>query len=108
MVGPAWAPVGTVGGRAVGGARVRADLDEPTAALGVRESAEVLALVRRLPERGVSVILISHNMEEVQDMAVRALVLRQGRSVGTMPVTPGSAAALVAMIMGIPQSEAGQ
>lgn len=75
-------------------------LDEPTAALGVRESREVLDLVRRLPDRGVSVILISHNMEHVIDVAHRALVLRQGRTVGTVKVLPGIAPRLVGMIMG--------
>jgi ABC-type sugar transport system ATPase subunit len=75
-------------------------LDEPTAALGVRESREVLNLVRRLPERGISVILISHNMEHVIDVADRALVLRQGQSTGTIDVAPGIAPRLVGMIMG--------
>jgi len=75
-------------------------LDEPTAALGVRESAEVLNLVRQLPARGISVILVSHNMEQVVAVADRALVLRQGCSVGTMTVTPDVAPQLVAMIMG--------
>ena len=53
-------------------------LDEPTAALGVRETRNVLRLVRRLPERGVSVIIISHNLEQVTEVADRALVLRRG------------------------------
>ena len=50
-------------------------LDEPTAALGVRESRNVLRLVKRLAERGVSVILISHNLEDVMAAADRAVVL---------------------------------
>ncbi len=75
-------------------------LDEPTAALGVRESAEVLNLVKQLPARGISVILVSHNMEQVVQVANRALVLRQGRSVGTMDVAPGVVPQLIAMIMG--------
>ena len=54
-------------------------LDEPTAALGVRESGQVLDLVRRLPEQGVAVVLISHNLEHVSAVADRAVVLRQGR-----------------------------
>jgi D-xylose transport system ATP-binding protein len=57
-------------------------LDEPTAALGLRESAEVLQLVRRLPEQGISVILVSHNLDHVMQVADRAVVLRQGRQVG--------------------------
>jgi ABC-type sugar transport system ATPase subunit len=68
--------------RAVAFARRIVILDEPTAALGMRESAEVLHLVRRLPEHGVSVILISHNMAHVTEVADRAIVLRQGQQVG--------------------------
>lgn len=83
-------------------------LDEPTAALGVRESREVLNLVRRLPERGISVILISHNMEHVIEVADRALVLRQGRSAGTIDVAPGVAPRLVGMIMGADLSDSPQ
>ena len=57
-------------------------LDEPTAALGLRESARVLDLVRRLKDDGVAVILISHSMDHVMAVADRALVLRRGRAVG--------------------------
>jgi D-xylose transport system ATP-binding protein len=75
-------------------------LDEPTAALGVRESAQVLELVQRLPERGVAVILISHNLEHVAQVADRAVVLRQGRTVGEAAPTPANHEALVSMIVG--------
>jgi D-xylose transport system ATP-binding protein len=75
-------------------------LDEPTAALGVRESAQVLELVRRLPERGVAVLLISHNLEHVAQVADRAVVLRQGRTVGEAVPTAGNHEALVSMIVG--------
>ena len=57
-------------------------LDEPTAALGLRESARVLDLIRRLKDDGVAVILISHSMDHVMAVADRALVLRRGRAVG--------------------------
>jgi D-xylose transport system ATP-binding protein len=57
-------------------------LDEPTAALGVRESRNVLKLVRRLGERGVAVILISHNLDQVIDVADYAVILRGGHKVG--------------------------
>jgi len=63
-------------------------LDEPTAALGVRESNQVLNLVRRLRERGVSVLLISHNMPQVFDVADRIHIQRLGKRVAT--VTPES------------------
>jgi len=59
-------------------------LDEPTAALGVRESNSVLQLIRRLPEQGVSVIMISHNLEHVTEVADRAIVMRRGQTVGSM------------------------
>lgn len=75
-------------------------LDEPTAALGVRESAQVLKLIKSLPARGVSVILISHNMEHVVQVADRAVVMRQGRISGSAIPSKGSIPELIAMIMG--------
>jgi D-xylose transport system ATP-binding protein len=75
-------------------------LDEPTAALGLREAGEVLRLVRRLPEHGVAVVLISHNLEHVMQVADRAVVLRQGRRVGEAAPTPDQHEALVSMIVG--------
>ena len=60
-------------------------LDEPTAALGLRESARVLDLVRRLKDDGVAVILISHSMDHVMAVADRAMVMRRGRKVGETP-----------------------
>jgi ABC-type sugar transport system ATPase subunit len=83
-------------------------LDEPTAALGLRESAKVLDLVRRLPERGVAVLLISHNLEHVTQVADRAVVLRQGRTVGEAAPTAANHEALVSMIVGaLPPTAAG-
>jgi len=57
-------------------------LDEPTAALGVAQTAEVLNLIERLRERGHGVVLISHNMADVQAVADRIIVLRLGRNNG--------------------------
>jgi D-xylose transport system ATP-binding protein len=57
-------------------------LDEPTAALGVAQTEQVLELVRRLGEQGLGVILISHNLHDVFETADRITVLRLGRSVG--------------------------
>lgn len=57
-------------------------LDEPTAALGVAQTAEVLNLIERLRERGLGVIVISHNMEDVRAVADRIVVLRLGRNNG--------------------------
>jgi ABC-type sugar transport system ATPase subunit len=75
-------------------------LDEPTAALGLRESARVLDLVRRLKDGGVAVILVSHSMDHVMAVADRALVLRRGRTVGETVPTPDNHAQLVAWIVG--------
>ncbi|MBF9030596.1 ATP-binding cassette domain-containing protein [Rhodobacterales bacterium HKCCE3408] len=58
-------------------------LDEPTAALGVAQTAEVLNLIERVRDRGHGVILISHNMEDVRAVADRIVVLRLGRNNGT-------------------------
>jgi ABC-type sugar transport system ATPase subunit len=76
-------------------------LDEPTAALGVRESRRVLELIQRLPSQGVSVILISHNIEEVMQVADRAVVLRQGEKVGESVPTAENQHDLVSMIVGV-------
>jgi D-xylose transport system ATP-binding protein len=57
-------------------------LDEPTAALGVAQTEQVLALVNRLAEQGLGVVLISHNLHDVFETATRIAVLRLGRNVG--------------------------
>jgi D-xylose transport system ATP-binding protein len=57
-------------------------LDEPTAALGVAQTEQVLALVRRLAEQGLAVVLISHNLHDIFEAANRITVLRLGRNVG--------------------------
>lgn len=74
-------------------------LDEPTAALGVAQTAEVLNLIERLRERGLGVILISHNMEDVRAVADRVVVLRLGRNNGVF-TAQSSNAELVAAITG--------
>jgi len=61
-------------------------MDEPTAALGVKESALVLSLVERLREEGKTVLLISHNMRDVIRLADRVAILRGGRKVVDRPV----------------------
>lgn len=75
-------------------------LDEPTAALGLREGARVHDLVRLLVENGVSVILISHNMQEVTELADRAIVIRRGEVVGEEIPTAQNHARLVSLIVG--------
>ncbi len=74
-------------------------LDEPTAALGVAQTAEVLNLIERVRERGHGVILISHNMEDVRAVADRIVVLRLGRNNGVF-TTKNSHEELVSAITG--------
>ncbi len=75
-------------------------LDEPTAALGVAQTAEVLNLIERLRDRGLGVIMISHNMEDVRAVADRVAVLRLGRNNGVFDVATVSSQEIVAAITG--------
>ncbi|MEO8531249.1 MAG: ATP-binding cassette domain-containing protein [Deltaproteobacteria bacterium] len=75
-------------------------LDEPTAALGLRESRKVLDLIAQLKAEGNAVILITHNMEHVVELADRAVVLRQGNKVGELRPNASNKHELVAMIVG--------
>jgi ABC-type sugar transport system ATPase subunit len=75
-------------------------LDEPTAALGLRESRKVLDLIAQLRAEGNAVIVITHNMEQVVELADRAVVLRQGRKVGELRPSRASQQELVSMIVG--------
>lgn len=75
-------------------------LDEPTAALGLRESRKVLDLIGQLRAEGNAVILITHNMEHVIELADRAVVLRQGRKVGELKPSEANKHELVSMIVG--------
>lgn len=75
-------------------------LDEPTAALGVAQTAEVLNLVERLRERGLGVVLISHNMADVQAVADRVVVLRLGRNNGDFMLADVSYEEIIAAITG--------
>ncbi|WP_217280875.1 ATP-binding cassette domain-containing protein [Kibdelosporangium persicum] len=75
-------------------------LDEPTAALGVEQTAEVLNLIERLRDRGLGVIMISHNMEDVRAVADRIAVLRLGRDNGVFDAAEVSNETLIAAITG--------
>lgn len=81
-------------------------MDEPTAALGVAEQRKVLTLVRTLRERGVGVLIISHNMQDVLDVADRVIVMRRGRAVGERRVSETSASELLGLIIGAERFEA--
>ena len=74
-------------------------LDEPTAALGVAQTAEVLDLIERVRERGLGVVMISHNMEDVRAVADRIVVLRLGRNNGVF-AADASSEELVSAITG--------
>jgi ABC-type sugar transport system ATPase subunit len=74
-------------------------MDEPTAALGVRETAEVLALIRRLREQQVTVVLVSHNMEDVVAVADRVAILKAGRVVVETAVAGLDAVRLAQAVM---------
>ena len=76
-------------------------LDEPTAALGVEQSAEVLRLIRDLAEAGAAVLLVTHDMPQVLAICDRVVVLRRGRVVAVEPVDQAtSVARLVGLITG--------
>lgn len=62
-------------------------MDEPTAALGVSQTAQVLALIRRLADRGIAVLVISHNLNDVFTVADRLAVMHLGRMVHSGPIT---------------------
>jgi D-xylose transport system ATP-binding protein len=75
-------------------------LDEPTAALGFEQTTEVLDLVDALRERGLGILLISHNMGDVKALADRAAVLRLGRNNGFFNVNTASQEQIISSITG--------
>jgi D-xylose transport system ATP-binding protein len=75
-------------------------LDEPTAALGVEQTDGVLKLIRRLAERGLAVVVISHNLSDVFRVADRIAVLRLGRNAGTFVAADTEPDAVVSAITG--------
>lgn len=75
-------------------------LDEPTAALGVTQTAEVLNLVERVRASGYGVVLVSHNMADVQAVADRVVVLRRGRLNGVFDAGRASYEEIIAAITG--------
>jgi D-xylose transport system ATP-binding protein len=75
-------------------------LDEPTAALGVAQAETVRRLIRELKARGIAVVLISHNLEDVFATADRISVLRLGRNAGTFPAAETTPQEIVAAMTG--------
>jgi D-xylose transport system ATP-binding protein len=83
-------------------------LDEPTAALGVAQTRQVLELVKTLGEQGLAVVLISHNLHDVFEVADRITVLRLGRDIGVYEREKTTQQAIVqAITAGIPTKVAG-
>ena len=83
-------------------------LDEPTAALGVAQTRQVLELVKRLADQGLAVVLISHNLHDIFEVATRITVLRLGRDVGVYQRDKTSEQEVVhAITAGVPTKVAG-
>ncbi len=87
-------------GRAVGWGKQLVLLDEPTAALGVREGRQALELIGRLKDHGVSAVVISHNLEHVFSVADRVVVLRHGAIQGERKIRDADSNEIVSMITG--------
>ena len=75
-------------------------MDEPTAAISVRQVAEVLNLIRRLRDHGIAVVLISHRMPDVFAVADRIVVLRRGQKVADKPIAQSSPEEVTGLITG--------
>ena len=75
-------------------------MDEPTAAISVRQVAEVLDLIRRLRDQGIAIVLISHRMPDVFAVADRIFVLRRGRKVAEKPIVELSPEEVTGLITG--------
>ena len=83
-------------------------LDEPTAALGVSQTEQVLELVKRLAEQGLGVVLISHNLHDIFEAATRITVLRLGRDIGVYERTATTQEEVVhAITAGVPTKVSG-
>jgi simple sugar transport system ATP-binding protein len=86
--------------RAIAWGRRIVIMDEPTAALGVRESAMVLELIRDVRSHGLAVVMISHNLPEVFAVADRITVMRLGRTIATLETRETTVEAVVGMMTG--------
>jgi len=79
-------------------------MDEPTAAISVRQVAEVLSLIRHLRDQGIAVILISHRMPDVFAVSDRIVVLRRGQKVADKPIAESSPQEVTGLITGALES----
>lgn len=87
--------------RAISWGRKVVVMDEPTAALGVRESRGVIELIKRVKERGIAIVLISHNMPHVFELTDRVFVLRHGREAGDLVTARADMRGVVELITGV-------
>jgi ABC-type sugar transport system ATPase subunit len=92
--------------RAISWGRKVVIMDEPTAALGVRESRGVLELIKRVREHGIAVVLVSHNMPHVFEVTDRIFVMRHGRRAGEVRTGGAHMNEVLGLITGVPVSAA--
>ena len=75
-------------------------MDEPTAAISVRQVKEVLGLIRRLRDQGTAIVLVSHRMPDIFEVCDRLIVMRRGRKVADKPIAQTSPEEVTALIIG--------
>jgi len=75
-------------------------MDEPTSALSSREVDALFALMRRLKERGVAVVFVSHRLDEVRQIVDRVIIMRDSRRVGSLPIAEASEEKIIRMMVG--------
>ncbi|MBK8902517.1 MAG: sugar ABC transporter ATP-binding protein [Anaerolineaceae bacterium] len=75
-------------------------MDEPTSALSSKETAALFSLMRRLQERGVAVVFVSHRLDEVRQIVDRVVIMRDGRHVGTYPIAEVSEEQIIRLMVG--------
>jgi simple sugar transport system ATP-binding protein len=75
-------------------------MDEPTAAISVRQVAEVLDLMRRLRDQGMAIVLVSHRMPDVFSVSDQIVVLRRGHKVADKPISKSSPEEVTGLITG--------
>ena len=92
-------------GRAIGWGSQLIVMDEPTAALGVQETARVEELLRRMRTEGLGILIVSHNLEQVFRVSDRIYVLRRGKLVGERTTAATHGDEVVSLITGLKQSD---
>lgn len=75
-------------------------MDEPTSALSSREVEALFALMRRLKERGVAVVFVSHRLDEVRQIVDRVIIMRDSRRVGSLPIAEATEEKIIRMMVG--------